>query len=100
MELLIRVVGKFPLISPLAEAASQRGDVISACPDGWEWSYAERTNPDWLIVKAEITEIEVGALLEAARPGEGKLRRRIGINPDGLVSGDVLNRADLMARVF
>lgn len=100
MELLIRIVGKHPIISPLAEAASQRGDVISACPDGWEWSEEERSNPDWIFITADITEIEADALLEPARPGEGNLRRRLGVDPDGLTSGDALTREQLMARVF
>lgn len=100
MELLIRTVGKHPIISPLAEAASQRGDVIAACPNGWQWSPAERDNPDWIIIVVDITEIEADAMLEPARPGEGTLRRRLGINPDGLASGDVLTREQLTARVF
>lgn len=100
MELLIRVVGKHPIISPLAEAASQRGDVIAAVADGWAWSDAERSNPDWIIISANITEIEADALREPARPGEGALRCRLGVNPGGLTSGDVLTREQLMARVF
>lgn len=100
MELLIRTVGKHPIISPLAESSSQRGDVIAACPDGWEWSQAERENPEWIIICVGITEVEAGALLEAARPGEGVLRRRIGVDTTGLAAGDVLTREQLTARVF
>lgn len=100
MELLIRIVDKQPAVSTMSEVASQRGDVICACQDGWGWSYAERSNPDWIIVKADITEIEADALLESFRPGEPKYRRRLGVNPDGLKSGDVLTRDQLTARVF
>lgn len=95
MELLIRLIDKSE-----AENASQRGDVIAAMPEGWEWSAAERNNHDWIIITADITEIEVAALMEPGRPNEPQYRRRLGINPDGLTSGDVLNRVELMARVF
>lgn len=95
MELLIRIIDK-----SAAEDASQRGDVICACPDGWAWSDAERNNPDWIIIKADVTEIECDALLESGRPGEPRYRRRLGVDPGGLMSGDELSRNDLMARVF
>lgn len=100
MELLIRLVDKQPAGHELWEKASQRGDVISVCPDGWAWSEAERTNPEWLIVTAEITEIESDGLLESGRPNEPQYRRRLGLNPDGLQSGDVLTRSEVMARLF
>lgn len=100
MELLIRVTDKHPVVSTQYEEASQRGDVIASCPDGWAWSAAERNNPDWIIIRAAITEVESGALLEGYRPGEPKYRRRLGINPDGLHPGDTLTREQLMARVF
>ena len=100
MELLIRITDKQPIVSMDYEKSSQRGDVICACPDGWAWSAAERTNPDWIIVSADITEIEAGALLESSRPGEPQYRRRIGVNPDALQTGDTLTREQLMARVF
>lgn len=95
MELLIRIIDK-----STAEDASQRGDVICACPDGWAWSDAERSNPDWIIIKADITEIECDALLESGRLGEPQYRRRLGVDPVGLMSGDELTRSALMARVF
>lgn len=100
MELLIRIIDKQPAVSMLSETASQRGDLIAACPDGWAWTAIERDNPDWIIVHADLTEIEIGALMEAGRPNEPKYRRRLGINPDGLQSGAVLSREQLMARVF
>lgn len=100
MELLIRVVDKHPSGSPNHESASQRGDVIAACPDGWSWSDSERNNPEWIIIKADIVEVEAGGLLEGHRPNEPKYRRRIGIDPTGLKSGDVLTRAQLNGLVF
>ena len=90
MELLIRVTDKHPVVSTQYEEASQRGDVIASCPDGWSWSLAERNNPDWIIIRAAISEVESGALY----------RRRLGVNPDGLQTGDTLTREQLMARVF
>lgn len=100
MELLIRLVDKQPSGHALWEQASQRGDVISACPDGWAWSETERTNTEWLIVIADITDIEADGLMETHRPNEPRYRRRLGVNPDGLQAGDTLTRAELMARVF
>ncbi len=100
MELLIRIIDKHPAVSVEYERASQRGDVICAMPDGWEWSQAERSNPDWIIVSAAITETECDALLESGREGEPQYRRRLGVNPDGLVSGNTLTREQLMVRIF
>ena len=95
MELLIRTVDK-----SLAENASQRGDVIAAMPDGWDWSVVERNNPDWVIVTAQITEVEAEALLEESRQNETVYRRRLGVNVDLLKSGDILTREALNSRVF
>lgn len=95
MELLIRTIDK-----SASENASQSGDVIAAMPDGWAWSDAERTNPDWIIVTAQITEVEAEALLEESRVNEPRYRRRLGIHLDGLTAGDVLTREQIIARVF
>lgn len=46
MEALVRIIDR-----SAAEDDSKRGDVICVQPDGWAWSDAERTNPDWLIIK-------------------------------------------------
>ena len=74
--------------------------MIAAMPDGWAWSDAERTNPDWIIVTAQITEVEAEALLEESRVNEPRYRRRLGIHLDGLTAGDVLTREQIIARVF
>jgi len=51
-ELLVRVRDKESHPDPYVDVQrSKRGDVIVACPDGWQWSHAERTNPDWRIVR-------------------------------------------------
>lgn len=100
MELLIRTTDKHPVISTMHELGGQRGDVVVAVPDGWEWSQAERENPEWIIVRADIVQEEAESLLESYRPGEPKFRRRLGVNTDGLQRGEFLTREQLMARVF
>lgn len=96
MELLIRTADKHPVVSMMHETSSQQGDVIAAMPDGWAWSDAERSNPDWIIIHVDLTDIETDALMEAGRPGEPKYRRRLGVNIDGLKTGDKLTRNQLM----
>ncbi|MBZ2208480.1 hypothetical protein [Massilia soli] len=67
-ELLIRTIDKLPLVVPAYVRASQRGDIIAIVPDGWEWSERERSNPEWLIIKADnLTEQDVESLLEPGR---------------------------------
>ena len=56
MDLLIRIIDKQPAASMLSETASQRGDLIAACPDGWAWTAIERDNPDW-IIEARIKRV-------------------------------------------
>lgn len=100
VELVINTVDQHPAVSALYESCIQRGDVICWKPEGWQWSTLERAHPDWVIVIADITEIEADALIESGRPGEPQYRNRLGINPDGLASGARLSRDDLQARVF
>lgn len=70
MEILIRIVDK-----GATEDCSKSGDVISVCPDGWAWSPAELTNPDWRIVKANILQTHAGAFLSRANNPLAKRRR-------------------------
>jgi hypothetical protein len=56
---------------------SQAGDVIAICPDGWAWSEAELTNPDWRIVRAPLLPIECVALLASSLPEALVKRRRM-----------------------
>jgi hypothetical protein len=95
MELLIRTVDK-----TADETASKRGDVIVFQPDGFVWSALERSNQEWIIVTAQITEVEAEALTEGPRTGEPNYKRRVGVNIDGLHAGDVLTRNELMSMVF
>lgn len=72
MELLIRVVDKGPGVDQ-----SKAGDVIAICPDGWAWSQHELTNPEWVIVKSALTQIEADALLSTdVIEVQGPKRRR------------------------
>ena len=71
MEFLVRVVDK-----GVAEDSSRRGDVISACPDGWAWSTAELTNPDWRIVSVNVLQSTVDAFLATPPTGSASKRRR------------------------
>ncbi len=66
------------------------GDVICVCPDGWSWSTAEREHPGWVIVQADITQVEADALGFMADNAPR-------INVHNLPA--VLTRADLYARL-
>lgn len=70
MEALIRVVDK-----GVAEDCSKAGDVIAICQNGWAWSPAELTNPDWRIVKVNILQTQADAFLSRANNPLVKRRR-------------------------
>lgn len=70
MEALIRVVDK-----GVAEDCSKAGDVISICPDGWAWSPAELSNPDWRIVRVNILQAQADAFLSKSKNVAVKRRR-------------------------
>lgn len=74
MEFLLRVVDKGAAVD-----CSKRGDLIAACPDGWAWSTAELTNPDWRIVSVNVLQSTVDTLLsqdQNPKKGPGANRRR------------------------
>jgi hypothetical protein len=69
-ELLIRVADKTSPDADKNELLTKAGDVICVCPDGWPWSAAERSNPEWRIVRlpgiapstfTDLLEPEMGA---------------------------------------
>lgn len=62
-ELLIRIVDRGGVDLPKGYTDSKAGDVISICPDGWNWSAAERTATYWRIVRVPLTTTECNALL-------------------------------------
>lgn len=53
----------------------RRGDVICAVPDDHPFSEAERTHPDWLIVKVPGMGVEEGQAHAAGEPDDGSGRR-------------------------
>lgn len=83
MELLVKVTGS-------------RGDVIAAQKDGWPWSVREKVHPDWIILTANITDVEAEALTEPARPGDASFIRHVGFLVSGFKAGDVITRAELV----
>ena len=63
MELLIRINDRDSADRQLYCSMTRRGDVIAAQPDGWVWSTAELTNPEWRILKMPtLTQAEADAL--------------------------------------
>lgn len=50
-ELLLRIRTKDQPDPYLACKLLERGDVVAICEDGWAWSAAEMSNPDWRILK-------------------------------------------------
>lgn len=50
-ELLVRVSDKVNEDFYRNCQCTKRGDIISLCPDGWNWSTSEKTVPFWRIVK-------------------------------------------------
>lgn len=75
-EMLVRTRDKAPLDTPEAQArVSQRGDVIDICDDGWAWTYAERTNPDWTLVKLPGVDKEKMSAFLGSEPGDPLLNK-------------------------
>lgn len=75
-ELLVRVTDKPRTGDPRKDCQrSGRGDVIVAQPDGAYWSRAERSNPDWLILKVPGMTLAEGVALTAAEPVIGTKQR-------------------------
>lgn len=99
MEFLIRVNDR-----SVRDHDSKRGDVIAVCPDGWAWSQAELTNPDWVIVSAPLTQIEADALLAVHSDPvtqASKRRRKWAVNVSGLTRAgkQPLSAAAMRARM-
>ena len=63
LELLIKIKSRHCKDRKLDAQRLHAGDVIAAKPDGWAWSVRERENPEWVIVRAPITEVEAQALI-------------------------------------
>lgn len=77
-ELLIRVRDKEAHPDPYVDAKrSKRGDVIAACPDGWKWSHAERTNPDWRIVRILGLPMNIAETFMSPERGDPRVDRML-----------------------
>lgn len=86
--LLVRVVDKLAADAGMERMLSKRGDVIEVFPDGWQFTYLEQTNPEWMIVDVPgappdafrmLRERELG---DRGRPFVHKRAR--GLDLDGL----------------
>lgn len=76
-EFLIRVVDKVQPDVQLSKISSKSGDVISVCADGWAWSQAELTNPEWRIVSVSVLQSTIDAALAPDIDAPtGNIRRR------------------------
>lgn len=63
-EALIRVRTKDQPDPYLSCKLLERGDVVAVCADGWAWSAAELSNPDWRILALpNVTASQVEAFL-------------------------------------
>ena len=50
----------------------KRGDVVVVCPSPWEWSEAELTNPNWVIIKSDISMDDALAFISPQK-GDARL---------------------------
>lgn len=50
-EILLHYTDKVTNADPKYAHNYLSGDVIAICPDGWGWSQAELTNPNWRLIK-------------------------------------------------
>lgn len=58
-ELLVRVHSKSNPLDLYKDCQlTKRGDVISACVDGWPWGKEELTNPAWRIFKIPVLPLD------------------------------------------
>ena len=60
MEILLAVTANGPAIDNI-----QAGEVITIQPDGWGWTDAELSNPNWHIISAPILPSHANTLLMA-----------------------------------
>lgn len=63
-ELLVRILDKVNTDKILDSKCTKRGDVISVCPDGWEWGTEEINSAQWAIIKLpNVTTSEASVFL-------------------------------------
>lgn len=63
-EILLRVVERTDVPDPEDFKTFLRaGDVVSICPDGFNWGGAERTHPAYRIVRIDVLQSTLDALM-------------------------------------
>jgi len=88
MQLVVRVVSR-PHSDPKTHTArTHRGDVISFVDDNHVFSQRELTNPEWRIVKVDITLSEAMAFIAVEEDVENtksrKWKRKFGLDLDNI----------------
>ncbi len=84
---------------------TKRGDVIVACPDGWNWGKQELINSDWTILKFPKIPVSVAESflgpevnIDSTQPSKTLQPRAVKINLDLLPQDvTVMASADLLA---
>lgn len=91
MEAIFFVVDRVAEDPYVDAMAYKRGDVIVVKPDGWPWSEAELTNPDWRIIKFPAVTVEQAASFLAPEvetdprnPNRMRQRRGFRLDLDGM----------------
>lgn len=90
-QLLVRIKDKDQPDARLAAKCLKRGDVIAVKPDAtaW-WTPRELSNPEWMVIKADITRAMAESLLAPELPPDLTReytmlqKRAIGLNLDSL----------------
>ena len=94
-ELLVRITNKATGIV----GAEMAGDVVAVCPDGWGWTTAETTNPEWRVIKLPGIDPASLADYQAAQfdvAGRVMFARAVGIDMTSPI-GEWLVLADQVA---
>ena len=68
IELLVRIKDKIHDDPKLDVKLTKRGDVIAWHFEGQDWGIEELNNPEWRIIKANISEDEANTLISIERP--------------------------------
>lgn len=68
MELLVALVARSSAVNDI-----QAGEVITIQADGWGWSPAELSNPNWGIISSEISAANVTSLMSPFVPVGGNV---------------------------
>lgn len=107
IELLVRIVDKTSDDKNKDIQLTKRGDVIAWHLAGEDWGTQELSNPEWRIIKADITEADANALLapelptKLGTPNEILKKRAVKLDVDSLaISSDTKQRVDDKATIL